>query len=220
MLVFFDLDRTLLSKNSAVGWIRQEYRQGRMGTGMLFRAGWWLMQYHLRGTGMEEAIRDAAATLDGVAEQDLERRTQAYWNRECLASVRPGALKILQEHKARGDQLVIITGSSIYLARSAAKDLGIPHVIANRFEVQDGIFSGVVIYPLSYGQGKVELATEFAQKEAGGVSLKEARFYTDSYSDLPLLEAVGQPVVVHPDPRLLREAQKRGWEIQDWGESS
>ena len=220
MLVFFDLDRTLLSTNSAVGWIRQEYRQGRMGTSMLMRAGWWLMQYHLRGTGMEEAIRDAAATLEGVAEQELLRRTQAYWDRECLASVRPGAFKILEEHKERGDQLVIITGSSIYLAQAAAKALGIPHVIANRFEVRDGIFSGVVLYPLSYGRGKVELATEFAQREAEGVLLKDTRFYTDSYSDLPLLEAVGEPVVVHPDPRLLREAQRRGWELQDWGEAS
>ena len=87
MLVFFDLDRTILSKNSAVGWIRQEYRQGRMGTSMLLRAGWWLMQYHLRGTGMEEAIRDAAATLKGGSEQELERRTQAYWNKECLRLV-------------------------------------------------------------------------------------------------------------------------------------
>ena len=220
MLVFFDLDRTILSKNSAVGWIRQEYRQGRMGTGMLLRAGWWLMQYHLRGTGMEEAIRDAAATLKGGSEQELERRTQAYWDRECLHLVRPGALKVLEEHKKNGDQIVIITGSSIYLARAAAQDLGIPHVIANRFEVNDGIFSGAVLYPLSYGDGKVDLATEFAEKEAGGVSLEKTRFYTDSYSDLPLLKAVGEPVVVHPDPRLLREAQRQGWDIQDWGESS
>ncbi len=218
MLVFFDLDRTLLSTNSAVGWIRQEYREGRMGTGMLLRAGWWLAQYHLRGTGMEEAISDAAMTLKGLPEEDLVQRTEAYWERECLAAVRPDAYRVLEEHRAAGDTLVIITGSSIYLATAAARALGIPHVLANRFEVEAGIFSGEVIRPLSYGQGKVDLAEAFSQEHAGGVPLLEARFYTDSYSDLPLLLAVGEPIVVHPDPRLLREAQRRGWELQDWGE--
>ena len=68
-----------------------------------------------------------------------------------------------------------------------------------------------------YGEGKVKHAIAYAQKR--GVSLDDCSFYTDSTADLAMLKAVGQPVVVNPDPRLMREAKAQGWEIVDWGET-
>ena len=91
---------------------------------------------------------------------------------------------------------------------------GVQYAI-NHLSVEDGIFTGEPIEPICYGVGKVAHAEGIALKL--NVKLAECAFYTDSMSNLPMLEAVGRPVVVSPDPRLRRVARKRGWPVQDWG---
>jgi phosphoserine phosphatase len=95
-------------------------------------------------------------------------------------------------------------------------DLGLDACVCNRFEVDaQGRYTGRAHEPLCFGPGKVVLAERYA---AGcGVPLAACTFYSDSHSDLPMLEAVGSPVVVDPDPRLRRLARQRGWPIEDWG---
>ncbi|MEL6545659.1 MAG: haloacid dehalogenase-like hydrolase, partial [Myxococcota bacterium] len=96
------------------------------------------------------------------------------------------------------------------------RSLDIEGVICNRFLTdEDGRFTGDAAHPLCFGPGKLELAQAYASRT--GLSLDDAVFYTDSYSDLPVLEAVGEPVVVHPDPRLARHAARRGWNSVSWG---
>ena len=68
---------------------------------------------------------------------------------------------------------------------------------------------------ICFGQGKVVLATKFLSERGG--SLEESIFYSDSFTDLPMMDAVGKAVAVNPDPKLRREARRRGWEICDWG---
>lgn len=101
------------------------------------------------------------------------------------------------------------------MCEAIAADLPFDDFGCNRFEVVDGQFTGAILPPMCFGPGKTAHARRLAQE--AGLDLAEAAFYTDSYSDLPALLAVGQPIVVHPDPRLLREARKRSWEVQDWG---
>ena len=85
------------------------------------------------------------------------------------------------------------------------------------FEVgADGCYTGRLAGTLCYGPGKLEQASRFAAER--GETLAASAFYTDSASDLPVLEAVGAPVAVNPDPRLRRVASKRGWPVVDWGE--
>ena len=98
-----------------------------------------------------------------------------------------------------------------------AEYLKLDGILSNRFEVHDGHFTGRAIKPLCYGAGKLHHASAWIDEHGG--SLKDASFYTDSFSDLPVLEAVGHPVCVHPDPRLKRTAIRRKWEVADWGTS-
>ena len=104
--------------------------------------------------------------------------------------------------------------NSLYLAERAQRELGLDAILCNRFEVQDGCFTGRCVEPISYGEGKTILAKQYA--DAKGVSLSDCYFYTDSYSDLDTLKHVGHPVVVCPDQRLRREASRQGWPILDW----
>jgi phosphoserine phosphatase len=79
---------------------------------------------------------------------------------------------------------------------------------------EGGRFTGVYVRPACYGAGKVTRAESFAVEH--GIDLRQSYFYSDSYSDLPMLERVGQPRVVNPDPRLRRAAQRRGWSAESW----
>lgn len=118
-------------------------------------------------------------------------------------------------HRERGDRLVLLTSSSPYLSRHVQAELDLDDFICTRFEVINGVHTGKPERPMAFGPGKVTLARAMADRE--GVDLADCHFYSDSMSDLPMLEAVGHPVVVHPDHKLNRLAKRRGWLVQDWG---
>jgi HAD superfamily hydrolase (TIGR01490 family) len=121
----------------------------------------------------------------------------------------------VETHRRRGDVLAIVTGATPYTTRPLARLLGIEHVVASELEVDNrGRFTGRPALPLCYGVGKIERASRLA--EARGFRLEESTFYSDSFTDLPLLEHVAEPIVVNPDARLARVARKRGWRIERW----
>src|SRR5690606_3322584 len=107
------------------------------------------------------------------------------------------------------------TTSSGDLADLIAQDLRLDAVLCNRLEAKGDLHTGRPLGELCYGPGKVRYAEALSAQM--GASLRSATFYSDSFSDLPMLEAVGRRVAVHPDPRLRREALRRGWPIESWG---
>lgn len=213
-VAFFDLDRTLLAVNSASGWIRREQRLGFIPWTTAVRGAVWIGMYRMGFANMEDAIRSAVASLTDAEEAVIAERTRAFWHEEIVHAVRPGAIEALDRHRARGDALVLLTSSSPYLSALAITELRMDDYLCNRFEVREGRFTGEVEGDLCYGLGKLTHARRFAG--AQGVPLTRCAFYTDSYSDIPVLEAVGEPVAVHPDPRLAREARRRGWRVETW----
>jgi HAD superfamily hydrolase (TIGR01490 family) len=122
--------------------------------------------------------------------------------------------KAVARHGEQGDTVAIVTGATPYAARPLARELGIEHVVCTELEVEEGRFTGQVVQPMSYGEGKVARAESLAASQ--GFRLDEATFYSDSITDLPLLERVGEPVVVNPDARLRRVARRRGWRLETW----
>ena len=108
-----------------------------------------------------------------------------------------------------------MTGASPYAARPLGRRLGIANIVASELEVDgEGRFTGRLVAPLCIGHGKVERTRRLAAEL--GFALEDATFYSDSYTDLPLLELVAEPVAVNPDPRLRRIAVKRGWRLETW----
>lgn len=215
---FFDLDRTLLDVNSGRLWVKSELALGYLSRWQAARAGLHLARYHLGFGRMEAILRDAVATLAGTAEQDLSARTTAFYVEAVAHRLRPGAAAVVARHRAAGDRCVLLTTSSNYLARLVAADLGLDDILCSRFEVDAaGCFTGRPLEPLCFGAGKVTMATAWANE--AGIALADCAFYSDSYSDHPMLAAVGRPVAVNPDPRLLRHARAQGWPVEDWGAS-
>ena len=93
-----------------------------------------------------------------------------------------------------------------------AKHLGIDHFLYTRLEVEDGRFTGRVIEPVCFEEGKIHWLEQLVSEQQ--IDLPRSYFYTDSITDLPLLELVGHPVVTNPDPRLYREAVRRRWPVR------
>ena len=214
MIAFFDLDLTILDVNSAHLWVRTERQLGHISLGQLLRAAWLLTRYRLGASELDDALLSAIKTLEGQRESEFNARIDEFYEREVRGRVRPGALDAIAAHRARGDRCYLMTSASSHLSARFARDLSLNGSLAQRFEVSEGRFTGRPKEGLCFGAGKLTHAR--ALIEELGATLESCTFYTDSASDLPLLEAVGSPQVVHPDRRLARIATRRGWPIHDW----
>jgi HAD superfamily hydrolase (TIGR01490 family) len=211
---FFDLDGTLLIVNSADLWVRRERRLGRITGWQLARAALWLVGYRVGMLDMETALRAALGTLRGVEESFIRSETHGWWRDEVRAHIAPGGRAVIDEHRRRGDLLVLLTSSSRYASEMAREEFGLDEVLCQGYEVKEGRFTGEPLRPLCYGPGKVEVAEAFASER--GIDLAQSAFYSDSSTDVPMLARVGRPFAVHPDPRLKMVARSRGWPMLDW----
>jgi HAD superfamily hydrolase (TIGR01490 family) len=217
-IAFFDFDETLIVGNSGQLWIRRELREGNITPTQFLRAVVWMLRYKMGWASMDDALRTAIGSLRGQSEQALRARTRAFYETEVRVLYRTGARPALERHRTRGDAIVLLTASSVYLSELVAAELGLDDVLCNRFEVDEtGAHTGRPVGSLCFGAGKLGYAEAYARQR--GVSLSDCWFYTDSYSDLPVLERMGHPVVVNPDPRLRREAERRGWPVEWWGDA-
>ncbi len=215
-VAFFDLDRTLLAVNSASLWIRREVALGHVSRLDALKAAAWMAGYHLGLAEAEHLVADAVSRLVGTDAEAYQRRTRDFYELVVRHHYRPGALEAMKLHRARGEGCVILSSTSGYLADLVGAELGFDAVLCNRFARDErGRHTGRLEDRVCFGRGKLFHAKTYAL--AQGERLEESTFYSDSASDLPVLEAVGTPVVVNPDPRLWRTAERRGWRLVDWG---
>jgi HAD superfamily hydrolase (TIGR01490 family) len=215
-IAFFDLDKTLISRNSATLWIRAELAAGRVSTWQALHAFTYVLRYSLGFVAIEDTIRRSITVMAGQSEAPMRERADRFYDDSIRRLIRPGARAALATHRAAGERLVLLTSSSNYMSERMSADLELDGFLCNRFEIDaDGRYTGRAIEPLCYGPGKVTLASAYAV--AHGSALADAAFYTDSFADLPMLEVVGRPVAVNPDPKLRRAARQRGWPVVDWG---
>ncbi len=214
---FFDLDRTLIPFNSGMRYARWEHRAGRLALRHLLESGVWLALYHLSLVDMTRAYEKAVGLYKGLHRDELDLRTRTWFADEIEHALLPAARAAIAEHRAAGRPVVILTSTSSYMATIATERWGFDAWLANDFPCDAaGHLTGLVTRPICYGAGKVDHARRWA--DAHGVDLATSSFYTDSHSDLPMLEAVGSPEVVNPDPRLGFVARRRGWPVHRWAD--
>jgi HAD superfamily hydrolase (TIGR01490 family) len=213
---FFDLDRTLVACNTGRLFLKDLRSRGEISIGHALRAMGWLARYHLSLMNVEAMSQKILSGLRGWSEKEFEERCLRLVEDDILPLLLPTALRTIEKHRTSGHVLAILSMSPTYMTRPIARILGIENVISTQLEVEGGLFTGRVIAPACFGAGKVHWAEALGRER--NVDLDESWFYTDSYSDLPMLERVGHRVIVNPDPRLRRAARQRGWTVENWME--
>lgn len=211
----FDMDRTLVRRETASLYVRHQRDRGKATVRDAARVAYWVAQYSVGVIDAEGVAARALASLGGASEVAMAARCDDWFRTYVEAHICDGGREAVELHRSQGDVLAIVTGATLYAARPLAQRLEIPHVVASELEVDDhGKFTGSFVAPLCYGEGKVARASELAARL--GFDLEDATFYSDSFTDLPLLERVRVPVAVNPDVRLARVARRRGWRIERW----
>jgi HAD superfamily hydrolase (TIGR01490 family) len=213
LICFFDMDKTLIAGNSSVSFMRYCLRRGKTTRWKVVKSLVYYFLYRYDLLDMEKAYRDSLRLLVGTREEDLMQFCQEWFEEAIRNLIYPEAADIVRHHLKRGESVGIISSASTYAVAPLARYLDVPHVLATQLEVRQGLFTGNYIEPLCFRHGKVF----WAEKLAGelGEEIGRSTFYTDSITDLPLLERVGTPQVVNPDLKLRSLAKKRGWPIRD-----
>lgn len=206
---FFDVDGTLLARNSASLYMRHLRRTGQARRRDVALTLYYLLRYRFGLLDLEGTLGESMRFVRGKAEAAVRVDAQEWYARDVRRWMYPQMTRQVEAHRQAGHVTAIATSATRYLAEPLATELGIRHFLVTQLVVRDGIFTGEAVRPICYGAGKVHWARALAEQE--GIDLAASYFYTDSITDLPLLEAVGHPRIVHPDPPLRRLAQRRGW---------
>lgn len=210
---FFDMDNTVLSIDTGTSWMRFLYARGELPRLEMARTLWWSALYKLALLDLETLAARLVADLQGQAEAEMIAKAQV-WHRDHVdGTIAIAARRAIDRHRERGDEIVLLTGSTQYAAEAVGRHLGIDHVLCSRLEVADGRFTGKLA-AMCFGAHKVTIAERFAAER--GLDLRRSFFYSDSYNDLPMLSRVGVAIAVNPDARLRRHARRTGWRVEQW----
>jgi HAD superfamily hydrolase (TIGR01490 family) len=210
---FFDLDRTLMAGSSAFAFGRAAYETGLVSRRQLASDAWENAKFRLQGStdASTDALRERIGSmLEGTRVRDLER-LGARVLMHVLPRVYPQMLEVAYEHQDAGRPIYICTAASSEMAELLAYVLRFDGGIGSRSEIRDGLYTGRPGGPFTYREGKAEAMRELAAE--ADLDLAGSWAYSDSESDLPMLEAVGHPVAVNPDGPLADLAAERGWEV-------
>ena len=210
---FFDLDKTIIAGSSALAFSRPFRRQGLISRRAVLRSGYAQLLLVLSGADadtMEHLRRRITALCTGWEVAQVRSIVEEALLEIVEPLVYAEATALIAEHRAAGEEVVVLSASGQEVVEPIAALVGADRCLATRMGIENGRYTGEIEY-YCYGEAKAAAARDIAA--ARGYRLADCRAYSDSITDLPLLEAVGHPTVVNPDKALRREALSRGWPV-------
>jgi HAD superfamily hydrolase (TIGR01490 family) len=215
-LAIFDLDKTLLGGDSDFLWgeflseigvvDKNTYQQKNQ---------YFFEQYALGKLNIDEYL---AFCLAPLAQNDMPT-LNAWHQRFMVEKIQPILLSkaqaVVNKHREKGDTLLVITATNRFVTAPIVAQYGIDNLLATEPEIKHGRYTGEVVGEACFQSGKITHLNRWLK--CNQQDLTNAYFYSDSHNDLPLLELVDHPVVVHPDEILQNLANQKGWERLDWG---
>jgi HAD superfamily hydrolase (TIGR01490 family) len=219
-LALFDLDGTLLAGDTDVLWCEFLIDSGHLDRETFGAANRAVADHYARGEiAPAEFAAFYAATLAGRSPEQWAPLRDRFVATAIAPRLGAAAFALVGRHRDAGDRLVLTTATNRFLTAPIATLLGIADLIATELEAgASGAFTGRTAGIVNMRDGKlIRLAAWLAGEGLVDAALADATFYSDSINDLPLLDAVGLPVAVDPDPRLRAEAARRGWPVMTLG---
>ncbi|HZJ47592.1 MAG TPA: HAD-IB family hydrolase [Acidimicrobiia bacterium] len=217
---FFDLDRTLISGSSVFAFGMAAWRHGMVTTRELLDDATNAILFRLGGSSDDkaDAVRDRILeAIKGRQVTEVEKLGDEVIA-QLLDAVRRESQALIDLHDDAGRDTYIVSASPIELVRELAKAVGLTGGIGTVSEIADGAYTGRLSEPFCYGKGKAAAVSKLASER--GYDLRLCYAYSDSVSDLPMLELVGHPVAVNPDRALESLAYQRGWPIIEFSRTA
>lgn len=209
---FFDLDKTIIATSSATAFSRPFYAGGLITRRDVLRTAYAQFLFLLGRADADQTERLRAHLSAMVAGWDVAQ-VSAIVNETLHLHIEPTvyaeAVALIDEHHAAGHDVVVVSASGSEVVEPIAALLGADHVIATRMEIEDGRYTGQIAF-YAYGENKATAVRALAEEQ--GYDLAASSAYSDSVTDVPMLETVGSAFVVNPDRSLRRLAAERGWE--------
>ncbi|MGK2882177.1 MAG: HAD family hydrolase [Mycobacterium sp.] len=209
---FFDLDGTLVDGFTAAAHAGHRVRNRQSGIGEVLGVVEAAVRYRVGRIEFEGLMVRAAGYLRGDSLAELTLLNEDIFVRRIESRVFPEMRRIVQAHQERGHTVVLSSSALTIHAAPVATALNIPHVICNRFVVDDaGRLTGQIVTPVVWGPAKAAAAVDFGA--SNGIRLQDSYFYADGEEDLPLMRAVGHPRPVNPRRALSVAAAAQGWPV-------
>jgi len=213
-IAFFDMDYTLLRKSSSNLYVQYLARRRMISLREAVGVMVVTLKYSLNVLDFPKATSQLSRYIRGGDAAATKALCDDWVRNEVVNYIAPKALARLREHEQRGDAVVLISASTQFVVKPMADYLGIEYSCTELEIAPTGKFSGRIVDAACYGDGKRIWGERIAARK--GAPLAECWFYTDSYSDRPLMDAVGHPVAINPDSKLRAYAASKGWPIENF----
>lgn len=209
---FFDVDKTIICENSGSLYLRALYDRGEVDFWTVARSLGPYLQYKMNLLDVERWVQATMSSFAGRAEKEITEEAEQWFVEYVIPTIYPEARELVTKHMDAGHVVALVSGSTKFVIKPLARHLGVPHMMHTHLETKDGLFTGRVLQPICLGEGKIYWVQQLI--EAEGIDLAKSYFYTDSITDRPLLDLVGHPQIVNPDPLLYRVAKRRHWPVR------
>ena len=210
---FFDLDKTIIAKSSTLAFSRSFYAGGLISRGSVLRSAYAQFVYLVGGADhdqmekMREFLSDLSSGWDVQTVRDIVADTLHHI---VDPLVYDEAVSLIEEHRLAGRDVVIVSASGAEVVEPIGEMLGADAVIATRMEIDEGKYTGEISF-YAYAENKATAIEELARDK--GYDLSRSYAYSDSMTDVHMLEIVGNPYAVNPDRELRKIAASRGWPV-------
>lgn len=210
-IAFYDLDHTILVDNSATHLVSEAKSRGIMSRRHFRQAIWLSILYKLRIGDSTKMIVRMLTWLKGIREDDINRLCVDVFSKHIVDKIRPEILETIREHRSRNGAVVLLSSASEPICNQVFKYMNMDDLICSKLEAVDGILTGKTQGKLVYAQEKESRLIDYCKNHA--YNPNEAYYYGDSFTDEYVMNAVGYPIAVDPDKKLVRIALKKGWPI-------
>lgn len=210
---FFDLDKTVIAKSSALAFSRSFYQGGLINRRAVLRSAYAQFVYLIGGADhdqMERMREYMSALVSGWDVQTVKDIVAEALHTIVDPIVYDEAVTLIEEHHHAGRDVIIVSSSGAEIVEPIGEMLGADRVIATELVIEDGRYTGEIDF-YAYAETKAKAINDLAS--TAGYDLSRSYAYSDSATDLPMLEAVGHPYAVNPDRTLRKIAADRGWPV-------
>ena len=213
VVAFFDIDHTIICGTSMErAFLKYLFKSRYIKVSDILRTAVFICRHLFDSSGI--SIRSRRPYLQGKSVAVIESLAAQCFKKSILPLISRDAMETIRRHKKAGQQVVLLSGTPHILARLLSRHVNADYYIACKAVEAEGYFTGDILNPIPYGEGKRDILLSYATEK--GINLKECFAYGDSIADIGVFRSVGNPYVVNPARRLRLIAAEKGWRIVYW----